>query len=294
MRHGGDPAHRRVVQAALERIRDRLLDAAGLQAGMTLVDVGTGDGLVAFGAIARIGPSLRVVLTDLSAPLLRHAEGLARGLGVERQCTFLQGSAERLAGIEDGSVDVVALRAVLAYVADKPAALRECHRVLRPGGRVALAEPIFRDQALEAIAMTRAAGTAAPPEGGPDFLGLLQRWKAAQFPSTEEALRASPLASFSERDLVRLAGEAGLTDLHLELHLDVRRSPVSSWEVFTATSPHPWAPPLREILATRFSPAERTLFEQVMRPLVEVGQLLEHEAIAYLTARKPGQPAPRA
>ncbi|MEI4861268.1 class I SAM-dependent methyltransferase, partial [Klebsiella pneumoniae] len=94
-----------------------------------------GDGLIAFGAIARIGPSLRVVLTDISAPLLRHAEERAREQGARAQCTFLQGSAEHLAGLDIGrgiaQADVVTTRAVLAYVPDKRAALREFYRVLR-------------------------------------------------------------------------------------------------------------------------------------------------------------------
>ena len=42
----------------------------------------------------------------------------------------------------DGSVDVVTTRSVLIYVKDKAAALREFYRVLKPGGRVSLFEPI--------------------------------------------------------------------------------------------------------------------------------------------------------
>jgi hypothetical protein len=50
----------------VERIRDRVLDRACLRPELTLADIGSGDGLVAFGAIARMGPSQRVILTDVS------------------------------------------------------------------------------------------------------------------------------------------------------------------------------------------------------------------------------------
>ena len=67
--------------------------------------------------------------------MLRHAESIALQRGVRAQCTFLECTAEKRRGILDASVDVVATRAVLAYVADKKAALAECFRILKPGGR---------------------------------------------------------------------------------------------------------------------------------------------------------------
>jgi len=286
VRHAGDPSYRHAARAMAELIRDRVLDGARLGAGMAVADVGSGDGLIAFGAIARVGPTLRVHLIDVSGPLLSYAEQLANELGVASQCTFFEGGAEKLSGMDDGRFDVVMTRAVLAYVANKAAALREFHRVLKPGGRISIAEPIFRDQAIEAVALTRTLG-AAPGEGKSDFLRLLQRWKAAQFPSTEEEMRLSPIANYSERDLIRFAHEAGFVDIHLELHVDVRPSSVTTWEVFLGASPHPLAPTLRTILAQQFSEQERALFEETMRPLVESRKVLETDAIAYLTAVRP-------
>jgi cyclopropane fatty-acyl-phospholipid synthase-like methyltransferase len=67
---------------------DRVLDGGELKSDMTLADIGTAEGLVAFRAIDRVGPSLHVVLTDISATMLRHAERLASERGVRRQCTL--------------------------------------------------------------------------------------------------------------------------------------------------------------------------------------------------------------
>jgi ubiquinone/menaquinone biosynthesis C-methylase UbiE len=284
-RHAGNQDYQRVVQAVIDRIRDRVLDAARLCPELTLADIGSGDGLVAFGAMARIGPSLRVILTDVSAPLLAHAKQRAIELGVQQQCTFLQGSAEQLEGIADASVDAVTTRAALAYVADKAAALREFHRILKPGGIFSAAEPVFRDAAIEAVHLT--ALVREQPVGAELSLrDLLQRWKAAQYPSTQEELQASPIANYSERDLVRLACQAGFSNVHLELHIDVRPSAIRNWDVFLDVSPHPLAPTLRQIMATQFLEQERTLFERILRPRVESGETIDQDLIAYFTAEK--------
>jgi len=283
-RHGGDSRYKAVVRRDVERYRDRVLDAARLEAGMTFVDVGSGDGLLAFGAIDRVGPSLRVVLTDLSEPLLRHAEQLAIERGVRGQCRFLHAPADRLEAIVDGTADVVATRAVLAYVADKRAAFREFHRVLVPGGWLSIAEPIFRDEVLEVCAMTKLVHI-QPENRDMEFFRLLQRYKAAQFPSTEEQLRSSPIANFSERDLVRWSMEAGFTKVHLELHID-QRPPVTDWELYLDIAPHPAAPTLREILAERFAAEERSFFERVLRPTIESGGSVVIDRIASLAAEK--------
>jgi ubiquinone/menaquinone biosynthesis C-methylase UbiE len=285
-RHADNPEYGDVVRAAVESYADKVLDGARLSAGMTLVDVGAGEGLVALRAIERIGASLTVILTDVSEAMLHHAEQIAFTRNVRTQCSFIKCTAENLAGIPDSSVDVVTTRAVLAYVADKRRALREFHRVLRLGGRVSLAEPILQDEAFYARALRRRVEdpTAQPCD---PFLKLLHRWKAAQYPDTEEACAKSPLANYSERDLLNIARESGFVDIHLQLHIDLAPSLVTSWEVFLKTSPHPWAPSLDQIFEEQFSSDERELFERVVRPIVESGRNITTDRAAYLQATKP-------
>ncbi|MFI4890325.1 MAG: class I SAM-dependent methyltransferase [Steroidobacterales bacterium] len=285
-RHADDSTYGEVVRDVVTGFADRVLDAARLGPGMTLADIGAGEGLVAFRAIGRVGRSLKVILTDISAPMLRHAELLAVQAGVDRQCTFLECPADRLSAIGDSSVDVVATRAVLAYVADKGAALREFLRILRPGGRISLAEPILQDEAFYARALRVRMDN--PVAGRDDrFLQLLHRWKAAQFPDMPDACAASPIVNYSERDLVNFVKAAGFADIHLQLHIDVMPSPVTSWKVFLGTSPHPWAPSLDVILAEQFTADERQFFESIVRPLVESGRNITTDRVAYVQAARP-------
>ena len=205
-RHADDPEYQRVLSAETERYADRVLTSAQLAPGMRLLDVGTGDGLIAFRALEQVGPGLRVVLSDVSLPLLRHAQERARERGFANQCTFIHCAADDLRGVEDAGVDVVATRAVLAYVADKSAALRRFHRVLQPHGRISLAEPIFQDDALLASSLRQLleAGTRSSDR----VLPLLHRWKAAQFPDTQQKMAANPLTNYTERDLFTAAERA--------------------------------------------------------------------------------------
>jgi arsenite methyltransferase len=288
LRHGGDPAYFRAMRGRLEYYADRVIDGARLVAGMTLADIGAGEGLIAFRAIERTGPSLRAVFTDISAPMLHHAETLAIDRGVRSQCVFHHCSADNLKDIESASVDIVATRAVLAYVVDKRAALREFHRILKPGGRMSLAEPILRDEAL-AVSALKAIVESRPAEHLEPVLPLIYRWRAAQFPDTLEKIAASPITNYTERDLVHFAEASGFAEIHMEFHIDLLPFSVSSWEMVFGSSPHPWAKPLSAILEEQFTAEERRILEQALRQAITAPNSVAIERIAYLTATKPAQ-----
>ncbi len=284
-RHADDAEYGRVVRTMVERYADRVLDGARLASGMTLADIGSGEGLIAFRAIDRIGPSLRVLLTDISLPMLRHAKEQALQRGVSHQCILLQCPAENLA-VNNASVDVATTRSVLAYIPDKNAALREFHRVLKPGGSISLAEPLFRDEAFIARALRDLLDT-QPSECRKRFLILMHRWKSAQFPDTEEKISMNPITNYTERDLLRLVQESGFIKIHLEFHIDVLPCVFPSWKAFLDSSPHPWAPSLGAILTERFSLEERQFLEQIVRPPIESGQSTMIDRMVYITATKP-------
>lgn len=292
-RHADDDVYAENVQASVAGYADRVLDGAALQCGMTLVDIGTGDGLVAFRAINRIGPSLKVVFVDISAPLLAFAEESAVARGVKQQCAFLLSSAEDLGALKDGSVDAVTTRSSLAYVANKSAALGECFRILKPGGRISIAEPVFRDNALAAASLRARLEIGPNP---PDLvLSFLHRWQSAQYPDTEDSIQRNPIANYNERDLLRLAQSVGFRELILELRISVTNSYRKSWDIFLDSSPHPLAPPLRTILQEKFTAEERRQFETIVRPMTESSELSETDRMLYLTALKPAsQTAPAA
>jgi arsenite methyltransferase len=286
-RHGDDGEFAGVVQADVGRFVDHVLDAAELVPGMTLVDIGTGEGILGLRAIERVGCTLKVLFTDVSDALLAHAQSQACARDVQDQCTFIRCSADALPAIADGTVDVVAMRAVLAYVADKKAALSEFYRILKPGGRLSLSEPVLQDDAFLAAALRIQVESQSSKSVG-SFLPLLHRWKAAQYPDTPEKIASSPIANYSERTLFESMRVAGFRGIHLELHIDLLPNPIRSWDVFLRTSPHPLAPTLQTILHERFTVEERVEFERTMRPSVEGSDSVIIARCIYASAVKPG------
>jgi arsenite methyltransferase len=262
---------------SLYRWRDEILDKAQLKPGETLLDVGAGDGLVAFGALDRLGSSGHVIFSDVSQDLLDHCREAAEGEGLLDQCSFVRAPADSLGPIADASVDVVTTRSVLIYVKDKAAALREFYRVVRPGGRVSLFEPINR--------LMR----------DPDdwFLGYDTRPVAALADKVRAVYDAiqprdcDPMGDFDERDLVRHAESAGFPEVSLDLRLSLKPGQrPCAWETFLRTSGNPLVPPLGEVMEQVLSAEESAAFTAVLKPLVESGHGQERSALAYLTAVK--------
>ena len=82
VRFGGDARYREKDLAEfLYPVRDTVLDEAHLTPGETLLDVGTGDGLIAFGALDRLGSSGHVIFSDISQDLLDHCRAAASAEG---------------------------------------------------------------------------------------------------------------------------------------------------------------------------------------------------------------------
>ena len=275
-RHGGDRALReRMLRESLYPWRDEVLDRARLRPGETLLDVGTGDGLVAFGALGRLGPAGHVIFSDVSADLLGHCRAAAAAEGLLGRCGFVQASADSLGAIADASVGAVTTRSVLIYVKDKAAALREFYRVLRPGGRVSLFEPVnrlMRDQHGRF--------------SGYDVRGVEE--VVAKVRAVYEAIQptdSDPMLNFDERDLVRHAEHAGFPEISLDLRWRIRATarPVS-WDTFLRASGNPLIPPLGDVLDQALTVAERAAFTAALRPQVESGRGQDRMVVAFLTA----------
>src|SRR5258705_7114465 len=94
--HGGLADDDRVDLDYLRPIRDRLLDGAAIREGDTLLDVGAGQGLIAFAALDRVGDRGNVIFSDVSQPLLDHCRSVADRAGVLDRTSFIWASADDL------------------------------------------------------------------------------------------------------------------------------------------------------------------------------------------------------
>jgi len=267
------PSDEEVKRTWLEKLRatrDRVLDRAELSEGETLLDVGCGDGLIAFGALER-GAQL-VVFSDVSQDLLDESRRLAAELGALDRCRFVLAPAHDLNELADESIDVVTTRSVLIYVDDKESAFREFHRLLRPGGRVSLFEPINR---LSRFVDAYDVGPVR--ELDERIRGVFRELQPRD---------SDPMLDFDDRDLVELAERTGFEQVHLTLEVETSPPEPMPWDSFLDMPFNPRVPSPREVMEQVLTLAERERYEAHMRPLVEGGRGSRRMASAYLLAVK--------
>ena len=151
------------------------------------------------------------------------------------------------------------------------------YRVLKPGGRLSIFEPINRF---------------AFPEPPGQFLGydvgpireiaqkLEALYQSIQPPDTD------PMTDFDERDLLKLAEDAGFKEIHLELQAEIKPPEGGDWEKLIRVAGNPKIPTIEEAMHQVLTPEERERFVSYLRPLVEGVQGVQRSAVAYLWAVK--------
>jgi SAM-dependent methyltransferase len=223
---GGWAEHADYVDSRGAHVVDRMLELSMPQPGERVLELACGPGGLGLAAAERVAPNGEAVLSDVAAEMTAIAAARAAALGLGNVTT----RELDLEHIEepDGSYDVVLCREGLMFAPDPARAAREIRRVLRPGGRVALAVwgPRERNPWLGVVldSVSAQLGAPVPPPGIP--------------------------GPFSLEDAERLAGlltDAELTDVVVgELPVPLRASSFEEW--WTRTSA--LAGPLAKLLAS--------------------------------------------
>jgi ubiquinone/menaquinone biosynthesis C-methylase UbiE len=237
-REAAEAYERNVARYILGPWAPLLVDAAVLRAGERVLDLACGTGVVARAAAERLGPEGHVIGIDLNPGMIGVARSLPIPCGAPIE--WLERSALDV-GLSDGSVDVVLCQQGLQFFPDKPRAMREMRRVLRPAGRVALS--VWSNKGIYNTAL-----------GG----------ALAQFVNEEVAARfcASRRAPTREQ-LEALTREAGFT--HVEVR--VQRIDVRLPRLDTFALDHLGATPIAPIIATVGAEARDRIGASVMNQL---------------------------
>jgi len=262
----------------LATLRDRILDRAGVRPDDTVLDVGTGQGLLGIGALLRNAPDGRVIFSDISEPLLADCRAVVAEASALTRSSFVVASAIDLSPVDSGSVDVVVERAVLLFIEDRERALAEYHRVLRPGGRLSLGEPLNSWMAVDRPGHV----------WGYDVTEVIDLERKLH--DVDEALNAPAAAlvrGFDDRDLVAMARAAGFRRVEVQTDLQLAPPPArDDVDVFLDTAPNPLASTTRSLIDAALTREEAERFVAALRDALRKGRGERRQAMTYLRATK--------
>ena len=258
--------HADYVDARGAIVTDEMLERAAPRPGERVLELACGPGGLGLAVAERVAPGGEVVLSDVVAEMTAIASARAVAIGLEN-VTTLELDLERI-DQPDGSYDLVLCREGLMFAADPARAMREIARVLRPGGRVAVAVwgPRERNPWLAVVldSVSAQLGRPSPPPGVP-----------------------GPFSLSDADELVRLLDDAELTGTAVEeVPVPMRVGSFDEWWARTSAL----AGPLATILASlpeEAALALRARAREAVRPY-QTPAGLEFPGVTLLaTARRP-------
>jgi len=264
---------RRGQPAQLHGLRDRVLSGARIAEGDRVLDIGAGTGLLALEAARIVRTPGAVVALDISHDALAQCR-LESADAPPRRVRCVVGDATRLP-FPDDSFNVVVTRSVLIYIWDKQTAINEMRRVLRPGGRVSLFEPINAAARL----------TGLDEDDVSDAISAEHRQVMETFQA--RSMHWEPMMNFDERDLVRWFATAGFeaVGLNYELLATRLRSSADRANQFLDMRGNPTAPTLREAAIEALGPDAESYLDAFVAAHVDQSRRSVY-AHAFLTATR--------
>ncbi len=229
LRGSGPEAYERyMVPIHCLTLAEDLIERVKLQPRERVLDIACGTGIVSRYAALRVGTLGHVTGVELNPAMLEVARKVAAYFD---QIEFLEGSALELP-VPDAHFDVALCQQAIMFFPDRERAVREMHRVLKPGGRVGL--NVFRT-----------------PEFVPSFAYLIEALAKHASPTAAEYMRA-PFVMESVDQMRSLFEQAGFADIEVVIRVDTLRYPsvehLVRYETLNISEPEIHTPQVQDAL----------------------------------------------
>lgn len=223
-------------------VRDKIIEKANILPNHTVIDIGTGTGLLAFGSYELIKGHGKMIAMDSSEDCLEECRKLAIECNFGEEFETLSSDIYQIK-LEDNFTDIAVMRSVLVHVLDKSKALSEIYRILKPGGRFSFFEPVVSSNTKYSELIN----------------SNIKNY--AKFKEVENQImndQNSPLTNFTEETLKLDIEKAGFKNINLEIAEEKSTYPVKAEmiEPWFNTPTSPGNPSLKDKLLNFFKPEE--------------------------------------
>lgn len=260
----------------LFQVRDKVLDRANLKPDDVIIDIGTGTGLLAFGAYERLkemGSTGKAIASDAFMDCVEECFKIAKTCGIEKEMGFLQADASKT-DLPDNSVDVVVMRSVLVHILDKSKPIKEAFKILKQGGRISVFEPIITKNTKYYELIT------------PEKYHNYQALKEAEDKMVTDP--NDPLMNFDENTLRKDFEEAGFKNIDIEIVVQTSTYTATKEmvEPWFNTPPSPGNPTVKEKYLRDFSEEEVNEFLETLKQDIDGKTITINSPTAYIYAEK--------
>lgn len=181
----------------LQAVKDVVLLNAEIKADDTVIDLGTGTGLLGFGALEKLNENGKIIFSDKFEDCLSECKNLIKTLEIQPNVDFIQTSCENIK-LPSESVNKALMRSVLVHILDKQTSFNEIYRILKPKGIFSAFEPVIKSNTRYYELLS------------PEFISDYN-----DFQQAESELMSNindPLTNFDENTIAKNMETAGFTD----------------------------------------------------------------------------------